>query len=80
MHILCLNSGSSSLKFAVFRCDDGDEVEVARGAVEGISQEHGRLWMQRPTDSERHERQQSFSSHQAAFEAAMDSLATLDES
>ena len=78
MHTLCLNSGSSSLKFAVLRCDQGDEFELARGAVEGISQEHGRLWIQRPTDSERHERQQSFSSHQAAFEAAMDSLATLE--
>ncbi len=44
MLILCLNSGSSSLKFAVFRCDHGDEVELARAAVEGISQEHGRLW------------------------------------
>ena len=78
MHILCLNSGSSSLKFAVFRCDQGDEVEVARGAVEGISQEHGRLWIQRSTDDARHARQQSFISNQAAFAAAMDSLATLE--
>ena len=78
MHILCLNSGSSSLKFAVYRCDNGDEVEVARGAVEGISQEHGRLWMQQPTFGERQESQQSFSSHPAAFEAAMDSLSTLE--
>ena len=78
MHILCLNSGSSSLKFAVYRCDQGDDVELARGAVEGIAQEHGRLWIQRPTDGERQESQQSFSSHQAAFEAAMDSLATLE--
>ena len=78
MHILCLNSGSSSLKFAVYRCDQGDDVELARGAVEGISQEHGRLWIQKPTDGQRQESQQSFSSHQAAFEAAMDSLSTLE--
>ena len=77
MHILCLNSGSSSLKFAVYRCDQGDEVEVARGAVEGISQEHGRLWIQQPKDDQRQESQRSFVSHQAAFEAAMDSLSTL---
>lgn len=78
MHTLCLNSGSSSLKFAVFRCDNGDDVEVARGAVEGISQEHGRLWIQQPTDSQRPENRRSFSSHQAAFDAAMDSLSTLE--
>jgi len=77
MLILCLNSGSSSLKFAVFRCDHGDEVELARGAVEGISQEHGRLWIQSPNDSQRQETQRSFSSHPAAFEAMMDLLATL---
>ena len=77
MLILCLNSGSSSLKFAVFRCDPGEEVELARGAVEGISQEHGRLWIQAPTDSHRQETLCSISSHQAAFEAAMDVLSTL---
>lgn len=78
MHTLCLNSGSSSLKFAVFRCDNGDDVELARGAVEGISQEHGRLWMQQPTGSQRPESRSSFLSHQAAFEAAMDSLSMLE--
>ena len=77
MLILCLNSGSSSLKFAVFRCDQGDEVELARGAVEGISQEHGRLWIQPPTDRQRQETQRSFGSHPAAFEAMMDLLSTL---
>lgn len=77
MLILCLNSGSSSLKFAVYRCDHGDEVELARGAVEGISQEHGRLWIRQPTDSQRQESQRSFSSHQAAFEAMIDLLSTL---
>jgi len=77
MLILCLNSGSSSLKFAVFRCDHCEEVELARGAVEGISQDHGRLWIQSPKDSQRQDSQRSFSSHQAAFEAAMDLLSTL---
>jgi len=78
MHVLCLNSGSSSLKFAVYRCDNGEDVEVARAAVEGISQEHGRLWIQQPTGSQRSENRRSFLSHQAAFEAAMDLLSTLE--
>ena len=78
MHTLCLNSGSSSLKFAVYRCDNGEDVEVARAAVEGISQEHGRLWIQQPTSSQRSENRRSLLSHQAAFEAAMDALSTLE--
>jgi len=77
MLTLCLNSGSSSLKFAVFRGDQGHQVELARGAVEGISQEHGRLWIRQPNDIQRQESQRSFDSHPAAFEAAMDLLATL---
>jgi len=77
MLILSLNSGSSSLKFAVFRSHYFNEVELARGAVEGISQEHGRLWIQQPTDSQRQETQRSFGSHPAAFEAMMDLLSTL---
>jgi acetate kinase len=58
--IMCINSGSSSLKFHVYEmgtrdgCDagpgrgDGDQDQyeelVARGAVEGIGQGEGRLW------------------------------------
>lgn len=33
MLILCLSSVSSSLKFAISRCDQGDEVQLAGGAV-----------------------------------------------
>jgi len=78
MLVLCLNSGSSSLKFAVYRCGNGDDVELARGAVEGIAQEHGRLWIQQPKDGQRQESHRSFVSHQAAFEAAMNSLSSLE--
>ncbi|MBM4001844.1 MAG: acetate/propionate family kinase [Planctomycetes bacterium] len=76
MHALCLNSGSSSLKFAVYRCDQDGEFELARGAVEGISQEHGRIWMQRATESQRQVTEHAFGSHQAAFAAAIDSLSS----
>ena len=53
MHILCLNSGSSSLKFAVYQFIEDGEVELARGAVEGIAQEHGRIWIQRAGSPDR---------------------------
>jgi acetate kinase len=43
--ILCLNSGSSSLKFALYSMDEGREVQLARGAVERIGLSEGRLWI-----------------------------------
>lgn len=42
--VLALNSGSSSLKFAVFRCARADgEARLAEGAVEGIGRAGGRV-------------------------------------
>lgn len=42
--VLCLNSGSSSLKFAVYRLGR-EEARVASGAVERIGSSSGRLWL-----------------------------------
>ncbi len=44
--ILCLNSGSSSLKFALYQISDGEEVLLAQGAVESNSAQNARLWIQ----------------------------------
>src|SRR5689334_6611616 len=44
--ILCLNSGSSSLKFALYCIGDAEELRLARGAVERIGLSGGYLWMQ----------------------------------
>jgi acetate kinase len=49
--ILCLNSGSSSLKFALYRLGDGEEVRLAHGAAERIGLAGGHLWL-RGTDNE----------------------------
>ena len=43
--ILCLNSGSSSLKFALYSLEEADEVRLAYGAVERIGQPRGSLWI-----------------------------------
>src|SRR5258708_32006802 len=45
--ILCLNSGSSSLKFALYRIADGEEILLAQGAVERDAQS-ARLWIHSP--------------------------------
>jgi acetate kinase len=49
--ILCLNSGSSSLKFALYRLGVGEEVRLAHGAAERIGLAGGHLWL-RGTDNE----------------------------
>jgi acetate kinase len=43
--ILCLNGGSSSLKFAVYRLSDAAEQKSFYGAVEGIGQSEGNAWL-----------------------------------
>jgi acetate kinase len=72
--ILCLDSGSSSLKFSLYRMADGSEALCARGAVEGIGQPHGRLWMtgaqQQPLADERRQ----FGEHESSVTAAFDAL------
>src|ERR1700716_118755 len=45
LEILCLNGGSSSLKFALFRIGEGEAL-LARGAVENIGLPEGRFWLQ----------------------------------
>src|SRR5215475_230180 len=43
--ILCLNSGSSSLKLALYDLGEGEEVRLAHGAVERIGLAGGHLWI-----------------------------------
>ncbi|WP_298135500.1 acetate/propionate family kinase [Acidiferrobacter sp.] len=44
--ILCINSGSSSLKFALYRIDAAQEALVARGAIEGLGGPEGHGWLE----------------------------------
>lgn len=43
--ILCLNSGSSSHKFALYRFDEGKDELLAEGAAERIGLKGGSLWI-----------------------------------
>jgi acetate kinase len=72
--LLCLNSGSSSLKFAVYRLG-GDE-RLARGAAEHIGSAHGRFWLQcsgEPATME--ERAEAVPGHAEALRRVFDALA-----
>src|SRR2546426_919016 len=49
--ILCVNAGSSSLKFALYAISEAGEKKMAEGAIEGIGQPSARLWIR---DSQKH--------------------------
>jgi len=42
--ILCMNSGSSSLKFALYQLGEAAEIALAAGAVERVGLPGGSLW------------------------------------
>src|SRR5262245_17831174 len=68
--ILCLNSGSSSLKFALYHLGEQTEVQLAEGAVERIGLDGGNLWLRGADHAPLREGHGDFSSHVVAVEAA----------
>ncbi|SRR5579871_1294477 len=63
---LCLNGGSSSLKFAVYRLGDATEERIFSGAVEAIGQPSGKAWL-RSGDKALQEESGKFPDHTAAM-------------
>lgn len=70
-HILCINAGSSSLKFSVYRMSPSQtgETRVLSGAVEAIGQPAGRFWMRGGEDRKLCATDQAFSDHVEAIGA-----------
>ncbi|MEJ2689045.1 MAG: hypothetical protein P8130_03690 [Deltaproteobacteria bacterium] len=68
--ILCLNSGSSSVKLALFRLGD-NETLLARGATERIGRENGRLWIRGPAEEILAEHTGDFPDHKTAVRATL---------
>jgi acetate kinase len=64
--ILCLNGGSSSLKFAVYRLSGALEEKIFSGAVEAIGQSSGKAWL-RSGDEVLQEESGKFPNHTAAI-------------
>jgi len=71
--ILCLNGGSSSLKFAVYRFSDSAEEKIFSGAVEAIGEDSGRAWL-RSGDKALQETSGKFSNHTTAVETMFAAL------
>ena len=71
--ILCLNGGSSSLKFAVYRLSHTAEERMFSGAVEGIGEPSGKAWL-RSGDKALQEASGKFPDHTAAIKAMFAAL------
>ncbi|MDR3557193.1 MAG: acetate/propionate family kinase [Syntrophobacteraceae bacterium] len=67
-HILCINSGSSSMKFALYRMDDCEEL-VVEGAVERIGLPGGWLWIKDSRGSRLCDNHDDFAAHSDAVKA-----------
>lgn len=76
--ILCINSGSSSVKFALYQRDETDEALVAKGTVKGIGSPDGRLRMAGATGETLADVQGDFPQLSVAIHTLLDRLARLD--
>jgi acetate kinase len=72
--ILCLNSGSSSLKFALYRMGDGEETLLVSGAVERIGLDGGILWIRGCDGEKLTEKSGSFSDYASSAQATFEAL------
>lgn len=66
--ILCINSGSSSMKFALYDLGDSEEL-IAEGAVERIGLPGGWLWLKDGRDRRLIDSHDEFETHKDAVEA-----------
>src|SRR6476661_4733395 len=73
--ILCLNGGSSSLKFAVYGISGAGEERIFSGAIEAIGAEGGRAWL-RAGDKVLSDEKGSFPDHTEAVKTMFAALKT----
>jgi acetate kinase len=71
--VLCLNGGSSSLKFAVYQLSGQGEQRLLNGAIEEIGGSAGKIWIQTGQES-RSEKSSSFPDAAAAINAMFSTL------
>ena len=73
-NILALNSGSSSLKFAVYQFSGAGERLLLHGEAEDIGAPSGRLWLRTADGSSIVDQLRPISDHQTALQMALDEL------
>lgn len=72
--ILCLNSGSSSRKFALYQFGEGEERLLAEGAAERIGLDRGHLWIRNGEGKTVRDAAPSFPGAEAALQALFDEM------
>ena len=72
--ILAINSGSSSLKFALYQVSAKNEILLARGAAEGIGLRHGRLWLNNSSGQTLADAPRRFATHHNAITNVLSTL------
>jgi acetate kinase len=75
--ILCINSGSSSLKIALYESDGRKEMLIAEGSVEPIGLKGGRLKLRNGAKETLADTPGKFPGHKAAIKAVFDALEKL---
>ena len=73
-HILAFNSGSSSLKFALYEFSAAGERLVVRGEGENIAAPSGRLWLRAANGSSIVDQPHKVPDHQTALRIVLDEL------
>ena len=73
-NILALNSGSSSLKFAMYEFSGAGERLLLRGEAENIGAPSGHLWLRTADGSSIVDQLRPISDHQTALQMALDEL------
>jgi acetate kinase len=76
--ILCINCGSSSIKFALYQCAETEETLLAKGSVKGIGSPDGHLSITGAQGETLVDVQGDFPQLSVALDTVLDRLARLD--
>jgi acetate kinase len=74
LHVLVLNSGSSSIKFSVYEASDGARSKLHEGAVDGIGTDQGKFWIKDANGNKLVDQSPSLPNRAVAFKLVADAL------
>jgi acetate kinase len=74
LHVLVLNSGSSSIKFSVYEAGDGEPRKLHEGSVDGIGTDQGQFWIKDAAGKKLVDETPALPSRAVAFRLVADAL------
>jgi acetate kinase len=72
--VLVLNSGSSSIKFAMYEAGDGQRTKLHEGAVDGIGTDNGKFWIKDADGNKLVDQAPALPNRAVAFKMVADAL------